>query len=72
VLSLHGTRDWICTADDARRIADLAPGGEYVEIAGADHQMSDAPEGDALHLASTVSDTLIAWLQSLLARNDDP
>ncbi len=64
VLSLYGTRDWICTAEDARQVAALARGGEYAEVTGADHQMSDAPEGNALHLASAVSDAIIAWLRS--------
>jgi pimeloyl-ACP methyl ester carboxylesterase len=64
VLALHGTRDWICAAEDARCVAELAPNGEYSEIPGADHQLSDAPEGEPLRLASAVSDALVAWLKT--------
>jgi pimeloyl-ACP methyl ester carboxylesterase len=64
VLSLHGTRDWICTAEDARHVAELAPAGEYAELTGVDHQMSDAPEGEPLRLASTVTDAIVAWLSA--------
>jgi pimeloyl-ACP methyl ester carboxylesterase len=69
VLSLYGTRDWICAAEDARRIAELAPNGEYAEIPGVDHQLSDAPEGEPLRLASAVSDAIIAWLRAPSASN---
>jgi pimeloyl-ACP methyl ester carboxylesterase len=64
VLALHGTRDWICAAEDARHVAELAPAGEYAELTGVDHQMSEAPEGEPLRLASTVTDAVVGWLNA--------
>jgi pimeloyl-ACP methyl ester carboxylesterase len=63
VLALHGERDWICTAEDARHIAGLARDATFMQVAGVDHQLSDAPEGEPLHFASTLGDVLVEWIR---------
>jgi pimeloyl-ACP methyl ester carboxylesterase len=62
-LFVHGERDIICTAEDSRALAGLVGSRARVaELAGVDHQMSDAPDG-AERLAPALADTLITWLQ---------
>ncbi len=39
VLALHGSADWLSLAEDSQQIAELAPAGEYRELAGIDHMM---------------------------------
>lgn len=39
VVAMHGERDWICTADDSREVAELA-GGRHVELDGTSHDLT--------------------------------
>lgn len=54
-LVLCGAQDWICPADESRRIAEAIPGAELVVVPAAGHASTvDAPEA----VASAVRDFL--------------
>lgn len=61
VLALHGSDDWICTAEDAREIAALAR-ARSLELGGVDHGLA-APGA-----VETVVATTAAWLREALRR----
>ncbi len=42
VLALHGSDDWISSAEEAREIAELAPAGRFQQLDGVDHAMGPA------------------------------
>ena len=63
VLALHGSQDWICTAEDARAIVDLVgPRATLHELDGVDHGL--AAEGA---VAKVVAAT-VAWIDDVLRR----
>jgi pimeloyl-ACP methyl ester carboxylesterase len=68
-LFVHGDRDIICTAEDSRAIAALVGAkATFVDLAGVDHQMSNAP-GGAERLAPALRDTLVTWFGQNRRRN---
>jgi pimeloyl-ACP methyl ester carboxylesterase len=63
VLFMHGERDWMCTAEDSASLAAIVGAKAQVSaIPGADHQMSDGPDGAPPRLSGPLSDTLLRWL----------
>jgi pimeloyl-ACP methyl ester carboxylesterase len=61
---MYGERDWMCTAEDAESLARIVGANAEVEpVPGADHQMSDAPDGAPLRLSEPLRDALLSWLQ---------
>jgi dienelactone hydrolase len=79
VLSIHGSRDWICTLQDSARIASLVKYGNVAQVA-ADHQMSDAssvraalgpsgaPDSTSLRLSPALRDSVVSWLRAMLLK----
>jgi pimeloyl-ACP methyl ester carboxylesterase len=54
VLAVHGEADWICTPDDARRIAELVGArAETRELAGVDHGLAEPDAVTAVVGAAT-------------------
>jgi hypothetical protein len=63
-LFMYGERDWMCTAEDSASLAAIVGlKAEVAAVPGADHQMSDAPDGAPPRLAEPLRDTLLEWLQ---------
>lgn len=61
-LFLHGSRDWISTAEDSHRLARLVgPSARAETLPGVDHQMSDSPEGAPPRLAPSLAGALVDW-----------
>lgn len=64
VLFMYGERDWMCTAEDSASLAAIVGAkAEVSAVRGADHQMSDGPDGAPPRLAEPLCDTLLGWLQ---------
>jgi pimeloyl-ACP methyl ester carboxylesterase len=65
-LFVHGERDYICTAEDALCLAELAPDrSRFVSLPGVDHHMSDAPPTAPPRLAPPVFAAFHDWLEAL-------
>jgi pimeloyl-ACP methyl ester carboxylesterase len=67
-LFVHGDRDITSTLADSRALAALVgPRAEVQELAGVDHQMSDAASGARPRLAASVRESVLAWLEARIA-----
>ena len=63
VLALHGSADYVATAQDAERIAAwVGARARHRELPGVDHQMSDALRGAPLRLASAMREVVLEWV----------
>jgi pimeloyl-ACP methyl ester carboxylesterase len=67
-LFVHGARDWICTAADSTALASyVGASANVLQIAGADHHMSDAPSGGPTRLCPAVRDAILDWVHHRLS-----
>jgi pimeloyl-ACP methyl ester carboxylesterase len=55
VLALHGEHDWICTLDQAKRIASLSK-GRFEEISGSGHELDARVISAMVAFAQTVTE----------------
>jgi len=66
VLAIHGTDDWITTAEDSRAIAAAAgPRAAVLELEGVDHQLSNAGSAKP-RLAPSLATAVVEWIRARL------
>lgn len=66
-LLAHGEQDWLCTADDSRRIASLARLARFESVPNTDHQLADAQTNATPRLSPALARLSTRWVRELLS-----